>query len=271
MTELFDISPYVEDVTRLVQEASNRSLLWFRQAPGGAQESLDVGNKAAAGQFDPVTEADRAVEDEIRAGLHKLFPDHAILGEERGLTGSGCIRWIIDPIDGTRAFISGQPMWGTLVGLQDGDQTLAGWMHQPTTSETYVATPSRSWWDSAQGRRPLQTSSVTTLEDAILLCTHPTMFETPAEIDAFSRVDAAAKLTRYSGDCVNYALLATGSADLVVENQMQPYDIIPLIPIVENAGGVVTGLDGASPLQGGWVVAAATPELHQAALAALQG
>ncbi len=259
----FDIEPYLDEVTDLICTASARALGWFRR---GQQSSEAIENKAAPGQFDPVTEADRAVEDEIRAGLHALFPDHAVVGEERGTTGGGDRRWIIDPIDGTRAFVSGQPMWGTLVGFQDGEEVIAGWLHQPTTRETYVASPAGAWWDSPAGRQPLGTSTVTEPKDAILLCTHPSMFTTPKEQAAFARVEEAIKMSRYSGDCINYALLATGSADLVIENQLQPYDIIPLIPIIEAAGGVVTGLDGNPPLEGGWVIAAATPELHEAAL-----
>lgn len=261
--EPFAIGPHMDEVTELICAASERSLQWFRQ---GNQSGFTVGNKAEPGSFDPVTEADRAVEDEIRAGLSELFPDHAIIGEERGTTGEGERRWIIDPIDGTRAFISGQPMWGTLVGFQDGGRVIAGWLHQPTTGETYVASPSGSWWDSSSGRRPLKTSDVTKLGDAILLCTHPSMFVTADEQAAFARVEQQVKMTRYSGDCINYALLATGSADLVIENQLQPYDIIPLIPIIEAAGGIVTNLEGQPPLEGGWVIAAATGGLHTQAL-----
>lgn len=270
----FDITAHLDEVTTLIQDASIKALDWFRQPVGDS--GLVVDNKAGPGRFDPVTEADRSVEDEIRTGLTELFPDHEIVGEERGTSGQGSDevptnRWVIDPIDGTRAFISGQPMWGTLVGLQQDGKPTAGWLYQPTMGETYVASPAGGYWYSSAGRRALQTSKVTTLNDAILLCTHPSMFETDAEQSAFGAVESASKLTRYSGDCVNYALLATGSADLVVENQMQPYDIVPLIPIIEAAGGVVTGIDGQAPLEGGWVIAAATPELHQEALAALQG
>lgn len=268
----FSIALHLDEVTELIRSASAKSLGWFRQRPAGSADSLAVANKAAAGDFDPVTEADRAVEDEIRQGLSKLFPTHEILGEERGLTGASAsdYRWVIDPIDGTRAFISGQPMWGTLVGLQHRDEVVAGWLYQPTMAETYVASPAGGWWHSAAGSRRLATSSVTSLHDAILLCTHPSMFETDDEKAAFARVESSVKLTRYSGDCINYALVATGSADLVVECQMQPYDIIPLIPIIEHAGGVVTGIDGKPPLGGGWVIAAATPQLHAAALERLR-
>lgn len=266
----FDIDDHEPELTALIQTASDRSLQWFRTR-------MAIENKAETG-FDPVTAADRAVEDELRAALASRFPDHVILGEERGVSGGaaaeglvGRYRWVIDPIDGTRAFVSGQPMWGTLVGLQDGDDVIAGWLHQPPTSETYLATPRGARRIDRRGTvHDLATSAVTDLADAILLNTHPSMFDDdPADRAAFERVVGAVRMTRYSGDCVNYGLVASGDADLVVENQLQPYDIIPLIPIIEHAGGVITDLDGRPPIHGGWAVAAATPELHAAALSLL--
>ncbi len=243
----------------MVQEASRASLRWFRQG------ELAVQNKAGAG-FDPVTDADRSVEREIRASLTKWFPDHAILGEEDGETGDGPCRWVIDPIDGTRAFVSGQPMWGTLLGLQVEGQPVAGWLHVPVVGETYVAVGGQGQFHDREGSRSLCTSDVTNLADATMLCTHPSMFVTEDEVAAFARVTEACRLTRFSGDCVNYGLVATGDADLVVENQLQPYDIIPLVPIIEAAGGVITDRAGGPPTNGGWAIAAATPELHAATL-----
>jgi histidinol phosphatase-like enzyme (inositol monophosphatase family) len=257
-----DIDRHEAVITGLVRAASRLALDWYRQP-------IVVDNKRAAG-FDPVTAADRRVEDELRAGLGRLFPDHAILGEERGESGSGPYRWVIDPIDGTRAFICGQPMWGTLLGLQVEDRPVAGWMHQPVLDETHVATPGGGRLILGGRARPLEASKVTDLADAILLCTHPSMFAAGHEHDAFARLDRAVRMTRYSGDCVNYGLLAAGHADLVVENQLAPYDIVPLIPIVEASGGVVTDLAGRPPLGGGYVVAAATAELHAAALEVLR-
>ncbi|MDH3678510.1 MAG: hypothetical protein OEV40_01045 [Acidimicrobiia bacterium] len=267
----FDIDAHAAAVTSLVRKASRRSLAWYRTA-------MTVDNKLAEG-YDPVTEADRAVEDEIREGLERLFPDHAILGEERGLTGSGPYRWTIDPIDGTRAFVTGQPMWGTLVGLQAHGVPIAGWMHQPVLDETHVATPAGGrllFGDpgpEGSGPRgasvPLRARDTTELGTAIMLCTHPEMFAPGPEAEAFARLDAAVRMTRYSGDCANYGLLAAGHVDLVVENGLAPYDIVPLIPIVEAAGAVITDLAGELPVDGGYVVAAATPELHAATLAVL--
>ncbi len=259
----FEVEPHRDAITDLVCAASGRSLEWFRRP-------LQVDNKLDDGDFDPVTEADRSVEREIRAGLLELFPDHAVLGEEDGETGSGRYRWVIDPIDGTRAFISGQPMWGTLVGLQIDEVPVAGWMHLPVLNETYIAIDGRAELVRRDVTQPLQTSATTSLGDAIVMCTHPTMFVTDDEIAAFGRVADAARLVRYSGDCMNYGLVASGDADLVVENQLQPYDVIPLIPIIEAAGGVITNREGERPTTGGWAIAAATPELHAAALESLR-
>lgn len=262
----FDIAPHAGAVTQMVQEASRCALDWFRRPPG----SLTVDNKLSDG-FDPVTEADRFVERMLRTALLERFPDHAVLGEEDGETGEGRHRWVIDPIDGTRAFISGQPMWGTLLGLQIDGEPVAGWMHLPVLDETYVAVNGAATFSTSSGERALATSDATDLGEAILLCTHPTMFVTDDEVEAFGRVESASRLVRYSGDCMNYGLVASGDADLVVENQMQPYDVMALIPIVRAAGGVITDRDGQAPVHGGWVIAAATPELHAQALAALDG
>ncbi len=272
----YDPSNDIDAITSIVQQASDLALAWFRQP-------LEVANKLAgatirpdaavsdAAPFDPVTEADRAVEDALRSALAARFPDHEILGEERGLTGHGQHRWIIDPIDGTRAFITGQPLWGTLLGLRYEDRMLAGWLHNPVLRETYVGSVNGSFRITSAGIEPIMTSAVTDLDQAVVLCTHPDLFAPGPESDAFARLGRATKMVRYSGDCMNYALLASGFGDLVVENQLQSYDIAALIPIIEHAGGVITSLDGGSAIDGGYVVAAANPQLHAAAIAVLNG
>lgn len=254
----FDIESHRHAITDLVTTASRGALAWYRQP-------MTVENKVEAG-FDPVTAADRAVEDEIRAGLRALFPDHAVYGEERGATGDGPVRWIIDPIDGTRAFISGQPMWGTLLGLEVDGRPIAGWMHQPVLDETHVATPAAATLIRHGAATELVAASVTDLDEAIVMCTHPDMFDTPPLAAAFARLESRVRLVRYSGDCVNYGLLAAGQVHLVVENKLAPYDIVPLLPIIEGSGAVVTDREGKPPLDGGFVVAACTAELHGAAL-----
>ncbi len=259
----FDIDAHRESVTELVVAAGRSALAWYRTP-------IDVENKWETG-FDPVTAADRAVEDEIRAGLIELFDDHAILGEERGETGSGPYRWVIDPIDGTRAFIIGHPLWGTLVGFEIDRRPVAGWMYLPALDETYLATPAGAVLHRNGTEAALATSTVTRLDLAIVASTHPEMFATPDEQAAFARLEAEVRMVRYGGDCANYGLLAEGLLHVVVENQLAAYDIAPLIPIIEGAGGVITDLDGGPVGDGGFVVASANRELHAAALAALNG
>ncbi len=266
-----ELAQHLDAVTDLVRRASDQSLRWYRQ--------LDhVDNKRAAdgrAGFDPVTEADRAVEAELRDALASRFPDHQIVGEEFGTSGDGPVRWTIDPIDGTRAFIIGQPMWGTLLGLQIDEQPVAGWMHLPVLSETFVGVgntddaeilPSWTRHHTAAGIQTVSVGPTQLLDDAIVLCTHPEMFAHGPEADAFARVAHQARMVRYSGDCLNYGLLAMGLADAVIENGLAPYDIVPLIPIVEGAGGIVTDRAGDRPVDGGFVVASATAVLHQAIL-----
>lgn len=262
----FDLAPHIDAVTEMVQAASRRSLEWYRRV-----EQID--NKwadRAEGGFDPVTEADRAVEADLRSRLESRFPGHAIYGEEFGTTGDGPYRWTIDPIDGTRAFITGQPMWGTLLGFQVDGRPIAGWMHVPPLDETFVGFGTGRLL-TPQGVRELRVSKTEALPEAVVLCTDPSMFAPGEQTERFDRVVDAVKLVRYAGDCLNYGLLAMGLVDSVVENGLAPYDIIPLIPIVEAAGGIVTDLDGRSPVDGGFVVASATEALHAATIELLTG
>lgn len=254
---VFDVGPYVDEVAEMVRAAGLLSLQWYRDLDQVENKRIAEG---LAG-FDPVTEADRALEQQLRDGLTERFPDHAILGEEFGLSGDGPCRWIIDPIDGTRAFITGQPMWGTLLGLQIEGVPVAGWMHLPVLDETLVG-HGISRLMTKDETRTITVSETKTVADAVLFSTDPTMFDPGDQTEAFGRVAERAKLVRYSGDCMNYGLLAMGLVDLVVENQLKDYDIVPLIPIVQAAGGIITDLEGNVPVDGGFVVAAATEALH---------
>lgn len=224
--------------------------------------------------YDPVTAADRGIEAHLRSGLADRFPDHRIVGEEHGTTGpeDAAACWLIDPIDGTKAFVSGVPAWGILVGLLVDGQAVGGWVHQPYLGETFAAVDGAGTFERATEspvRRTLRARRTTSLDAAVLYSTHPSMFTAPRDHAAYERLARAVRLQRFGGDCYSYCLLAIGFVDLVVENGLQPYDIVPLIAIIEAAGGVVSDLSGAPPLDGGFVVAAATPELHAAALAAL--
>ena len=224
----------------------------------------DKGGDPAGGRaYDPVTVADRAAEQAMRALVRERYPTHRILGEEEGETeGSSELTWVLDPIDGTRAFITGLPLWGTLIALNDGTQPVLGVMNQPFTRERYVGTPSGAWRNGV----PLRTRPCADLSTARLMATTPDMFDTPALLAGFDAVARKVQLRRFGGDCYAYCMLASGFVDLVVEANLQAYDVQALIPIVEGAGGVFTAWDGGPAQQGGAVVACGDPALHEEVL-----
>jgi histidinol phosphatase-like enzyme (inositol monophosphatase family) len=223
-----------------------------------------VSNKLASG-FDPVTEADRQAERAIRDLIGAEFPDHGILGEEHGAENSASrYQWIIDPIDGTRAFISGVPVWGTLVGLTVDADATAGFMSQPFIGELFYATGSEAIYEGPHGSRPLRARKTTSLKDAMMFTTTPALFKGDAR-QRFDDLETKVRLSRYGTDCYAFAMVAAGQVDIVADPGLQPYDIAALIPLIEQAGGVVTTFDGGPAEGGGDILAAATPALHEAA------
>ena len=232
------------------------------------RKPVTVENKSASA-FDPVTNADRAIERVLRGAIDARYPEHGIVAEEEGeRLGAGEYVWFIDPIDGTRAFITGSPLWGTLIGLTRHAQPLFGLLAQPVLEEVFFGSPSGSWLIKADRRERLKSRPCKTLATAMLASTHPDLF-TGQGATAFRALAAQCLLTRFGGDCYNYAMLAAGHLDLVVESQLKPHDIVPLIPILEGAGCIVTDWHGRPALRGGDVVAAGSRDLHRAALAAL--
>lgn len=225
---------------------------------------LAIDNKFVVG-FDPVTEADRGAETLIRAVIAENFPDHAVIGEEWGSSGSSPYTWIIDPVDGTRAFISGAPVWGTLIGFAHNGVAVAGLMSQPFIGETFLAVPGRATYRRADTTTPIRTSGQTELAAARVFTTTPKLF-TGEHWAKWEAVESATRLQRFGMDCYGYALLAAGHADLVIEPYLNTYDIAALVPIIREAGGAVSCWDGSEPTAGGNVVAAATPELLEKAL-----
>ncbi|NHF71657.1 inositol monophosphatase family protein [Paracoccus sp. 12-3] len=248
----------------MADAARSRTLPLFRSA------GLAPDNKLADG-FDPVTEADRESERAMRAILAERRPEDAILGEEFGAApGRSGLTWVLDPIDGTRAFISGAPSWGTLIGLTDGTGPIYGIVDQPFTGERFEGGLGRAQVTSRDGTRALGVRKGVALDQATLLSTYPDI-GTEDERAAFGRVACQVRLTRYGLDCYGYALLALGQVDLVIEAGLQAHDIVAPIAVIEAAGGIVTDWQGGPAHGGGQVLAAATPELHAAALALLQG
>ena len=264
-----EIDALVELAGRLADAAGQASLPHFRA------DALVADNKKAGEGFDPVTVADRAAEQAIRDILAVERPDDGIFGEEQARTeGSSGLTWVIDPIDGTRAFISGVPVWGTLIGLDDGERGRVGVMDQPFTGERYVGVlrdgGGEAWLDHRGTRRNLVTRKGVCLDEAVLYTTSPDIFPED-EKPLFQRVRARARLTRYGTDCYAYCLVAHGTVDLVVESGLNAYDIAALVPIIQAAGGVVTDWQGGDCRWGGQVVAAGSAELHAEVLEVLAG
>lgn len=256
-----DLRAFLEDLARLSGEAT---LPFFRT-------QLGVVDKGGKGAFDPVTEADRAAETVVRRRIREMFPTHGILGEEFASEALDAeYVWVIDPVDGTRAFICGLPVWGTLIGLKKNDAPVMGIMHQPYTGESFIGDGATATLKSHRGSRALHVSGCETLADAKLMTTDPRLF-VGVEAELYRRVENAVKLTRYGTDCYAYAMLASGLVDIVIETGLKPYDIVALIPIIEGAGGIVTTWTGESAKDGGRIVAAGSAALHKAALAHLSG
>jgi myo-inositol-1(or 4)-monophosphatase len=222
-------------------------------------------------RFDPVTDADEAAERAMRALIEREFPAHAVLGEEYGgVLASEGYQWILDPIDGTRAFIAGLPTWGVLIGLYHDGKPLIGVMDQPYLDERY-----RGWMESANvtvrsQTRALHVRACENLEHAILSTTDPSLFHGPEE-HAFALVRERAKLTRYGYDCYAYCMLAAGHIDCVIESGLKAFDIAALIPILAGAGGGVCAWDGGDASQGGRVLAWSDTRVRDEALTHLSG
>ena len=255
--------PTAAFMRRIAEAAAAETLPRFRR--NGA-----VDNKYTTG-FDPVTEADREAEQAIRRLIREEFPEHGIIGEEHGVENEASpLCWIIDPIDGTRSFISGLPLWGTLVGLTKDGDAISGMMSQPFTGEFFFAADGISSYEGPGGARQLATRPTVTLADATLCTTTPALFA-GRQRQIYDELESRVRLARYGTDCYAYAMLAAGNIDLVVETGLQPYDIVALVPIIEMAGGVITAWDGGPAENGGDIVAAATPQLHEAARKVLRG
>ena len=263
-------------VDRLAQVSGDVILPFFRTAIGAE-------DKSRGGVFDPVTEADRGAEAAMRRLIGQTFPSHGIIGEEYGEDRPDAeYVWVLDPIDGTKGFISGLPMWGTLIGLMHRGRPAYGMMSQPFTRERYFGDgkrarlrgPAPARRDDAPAEwatRSLHVRECASLAQATVMTTSPLLLDAGADRDAYHRVENAARLVRYGGDCYAYCMLASGFVDLVVEANLKPHDIVALIPIVEGAGGIVTTWDGGDAAKGGRIIAAGDKRAHGEAMRVLAG
>ncbi len=229
------------------------------------RQGFSVDNKRETG-FDPVTIADKDGETAMRELINATYPDHGILGEEHGPENLDAENvWVLDPIDGTRAFITGLPTWGTLIGLRTGGTPSLGMMVQPYVGERFAGDCEHAWYKGPLGEKPLTVRPCSRLESAAIFTTTPALF-TDLERSAYDRVEAAVRLARYGTDCYAYCMVAAGHGDAVIETGLQAYDIVALVPIIEGAGGVVTTWSGGAPSDGGQIVASGDPRLHEVLL-----
>jgi len=255
-----DFAAFVDELATVSGETI---LPFFRTA-------LAIDNKKLGG-FDPVTAADRAAEGAMRALIRRSFPGHGIIGEEYGTDHEDAeYVWVLDPIDGTKSFISGMPAWGTLIGLLRFGEPVFGLMHQPFTRERFSGDGMGARYRGPAGARDLRVRECAALRDAVVYTTSPRLMQ-EADRKAFGRVEEAARLSRYGGDCYAYCMLAAGQIGLVIETELKPHDILPLVPIIIGAGGIITSWENGPPLAGGRVVVAGDQRVHQAALDVLNG
>jgi histidinol phosphatase-like enzyme (inositol monophosphatase family) len=248
------------DVALELADAARAAIL-----PHFRRHDLQSDNKDSAG-FDPVTIADRESEQAMRAVLARLRPQDAILGEEFGATaGTSGLTWVLDPIDGTRGFISGTPTWGVLIAVSDDNGPRLGVIDQPYIRERFVGGAGQAFVDGPGGRHPISTRPFRPLNKATLFTTFPEVGSRP-ERDGFEAVARQANLVRYGMDCYAYALLAAGQIDLVIEAGLNAYDVQGPIGVILAAGGTVTDWQGKPAHHGGRILAAANPEIHRQAL-----
>ena len=268
-----DFAVFVE---RLAQVSGEVILPYFRSAIGAE-------DKSRGGSFDPVTEADRGAESAMRRLIAQTFPAHGVIGEEYGLDRPDAeYVWVLDPIDGTKSFISGMPTWGTLIGLMHRGRPVYGMMAQPFTRERFygdgkrarlraLATTRGDAPPSEWTTRTLRTRPCASLNEATLLTTSPMLIRDDSDREAYRRVEREVRLPRYGGDCYGYCALAAGFVDLVIETNLKPHDIVALAPIIEGAGGIVTTWDGEEAAKGGRILAAGDRRVYDEARRLLLG
>jgi histidinol phosphatase-like enzyme (inositol monophosphatase family) len=228
---------------------------------------IDVAHKAGKHDFDPVTEADKGAERAIREILARERPADGVLGEEFGeQPGTSGYRWVLDPVDGTRAFITGRHEWGSLIALEQDGAPILGILDQPVLAERFVGVNGVSHLIQAGQASPLKVRACPSLSQAVLCATDPGAYFSQSQMSAFSRVERVVRMTRYGGDCYLFAALALGFVDIVIEAGFHEWDVAALIPLVEGAGGIITDWQGRSAREGKTILACGDRALHREAM-----
>ena len=218
--------------------------------------------------WDPVTEGDRAGERAIRDLIEAHYPDHGIHGEEYGVKAARApFTWVLDPVDGTRAFVCGMPTWATLIGLSYEGRPVLGLMNQPVVGEMFYGNPHGAWHDYRGAVSPIATRKGVRLNRATIGTTAPELYRSEENQRRFQALRAKAQLTRYGGDSYFFCMMAAGHLDIAMDCGLQPYDITPLLPIITGAGGATAEWTGGDLAQGGNVLTAGSRELLDEALA----
>lgn len=255
-----EIEQYKSFACRLADAAAQITLANFRKA-------IEIENKEKAGAFDPVTAADKAAEQAMRALIAQEYPEHAIIGEEYdSVSGSSKFSWVLDPIDGTRAYIMGLPTWGTLIALLYDGEPIIGIIDQPYTKERFVGAPGSTKLNGSA----ISCRSCNSIGEALLSTTAFNSFSEP-EQKAYLNLASAVKLNRSEYDCYAYAMVAHGMIDIVAEAGMKIVDIMALIPVIRGAGGTVSNWHGNDFCNDGRLLACGDATIHRKAVALLKG
>lgn len=251
------------DFAHTLANAARHAIMPYFRTENGVENKSEF-------DFDPVTLADKAAEDAMRKLIFEHRPNDSIHGEEFGIhTGNSGYEWVLDPIDGTRAFMAGTSTWGVLIGLYHNGIPLLGIMDQPFTKERWCGAPNGAHWHHNETIKPIKCHPMALNENSVLATTDPFLFDEIEKL-GFETLRKAAPVTRYGLDCTAYGLLAQGTIGLVVETGLKLVDIGALIPIVENAGGIFTDWQGNKNPKGGQIIAAANQKIHEQALKALE-
>jgi histidinol phosphatase-like enzyme (inositol monophosphatase family) len=252
-----DLDPFRTFLTALARESGD----FIRPLYG--RHDVTVVTKA---DQSPVTQADRGAEELMRARIARQYPDHGIIGEEFGSERPDAeFVWVLDPVDGTKAFITGVPLWGTLIALLHQGQPVLGCIHQPVLGQLMIGDGRTTTLNGA----PVRCRATTRLEEATLLTSdgfNPAKYQNGAAYEALAR---RARLVRTWGDCYGYLLVASGWADLCMDPIVNPWDIAALVPIIRGSGGVISDWQGRAPYPAESTIASTTPELHALVVASL--